>query len=83
MMKHLIEKLEQKANQWLDTFDAQLHDPTIRVMTGEVFRDTPQAHPCDEQLASHQALPRTATRPDKRELPGQASRLQQANAKLP
>ncbi len=36
-MKTFLEKLERKAEQWVNTMDDQLQDTSIRVMTGEVF----------------------------------------------
>lgn len=36
-MKELLEKLEQKMKNWLDTLDYQLHQPIVSVIKGEVF----------------------------------------------
>lgn len=36
-MKALLEKLEHKAEQWVNSLDAQLQQPIVQVVTGEVF----------------------------------------------
>jgi hypothetical protein len=40
-MKTFLEKLERKAENWLDVVDDQVQQPILQVMTGEVFIHNP------------------------------------------
>jgi hypothetical protein len=37
-MKNILKNLDRRAGRWLDTMDAGLHEPIVRVLSGEVLR---------------------------------------------
>jgi len=75
-MKNLIEKLDQKAGEWLNTFDEQVHETSLRVITGKVFQEQAENERCD---AGNHQIP--ASQPQPQEAKG-VGVLRQANARL-